>query len=112
MANMMATFAQFERRLIGQRTKDALAVKRAQGVRLGRPRVLPDDIVQRIWRSHRRGSSLRSIAQRLNDDAIPTAHGGTTWHPSTVKAVISSVRLERSLPTSTKNVVTHSKSAK
>jgi hypothetical protein len=30
-------FAQFERRLTSQRTKDALAVKKAQGVRLGRP---------------------------------------------------------------------------
>ena len=41
MANVLATFAQFERRLISQRTKDALAAKRAQGVRLGRPRQLP-----------------------------------------------------------------------
>jgi DNA invertase Pin-like site-specific DNA recombinase len=31
MANMLATFAQFERRLISQRTKEALAVKRASG---------------------------------------------------------------------------------
>ena len=39
MASVLATFAQqFERRLIGQRTKDALAVKRSQGVVLGRPR--------------------------------------------------------------------------
>ena len=30
MASVLATFAQFERRLIGQRTKDALAVKRAK----------------------------------------------------------------------------------
>ena len=37
MASVLAVFAQFERRLIGQRTRDALAVKRAQGVRLGRP---------------------------------------------------------------------------
>jgi DNA invertase Pin-like site-specific DNA recombinase len=36
MANLLATFAQFERRLIGQRTKEALAIKRASGVRLGR----------------------------------------------------------------------------
>ena len=35
IANVMATFAQFERRLIGQRTKDALAVKQQQGVVLG-----------------------------------------------------------------------------
>jgi hypothetical protein len=31
MANVLATFAQFERGLIGQRTRDALAVKKAQG---------------------------------------------------------------------------------
>jgi DNA invertase Pin-like site-specific DNA recombinase len=40
-ANMLATFAQFERRLIGQRTKEALAVKKANGVRLGRPSAVP-----------------------------------------------------------------------
>ena len=41
MANVLATFAQFERRSISQRTKDALAIKKAQGLKLGRPRVLP-----------------------------------------------------------------------
>ena len=40
MANVMASAAQWERRIIGQRTHDALAVKRASGVRLGRPAVL------------------------------------------------------------------------
>src|SRR5262249_26018227 len=34
MAHVLATFAQFERRLISQRTKEALAVKKAAGVRL------------------------------------------------------------------------------
>src|SRR5271165_5979441 len=37
MAQVLAVFAELERRLIGERTKAALAVKRAQGVRLGRP---------------------------------------------------------------------------
>ena len=50
MADMFATFAQFERRLISQRTKEALAVKKAQGVRLGRPRTLPQAAVRRIQR--------------------------------------------------------------
>src|SRR5207248_6984277 len=31
LANVLAVFAQFERRLIGQRTREALAIKRAQG---------------------------------------------------------------------------------
>jgi DNA invertase Pin-like site-specific DNA recombinase len=39
LANVMATFAQYERRLIGVRTKEALAVCKQQGVRsAGRPR--------------------------------------------------------------------------
>jgi DNA invertase Pin-like site-specific DNA recombinase len=95
MANILATFAQFERRLIAQRTKDALAVKRAQGVRLGRPRVLPMEITDRVWRMHRRGASLRRIAGRLNNEGVPTAHGGLCWYPSTVSAVLRSVRAER-----------------
>jgi hypothetical protein len=35
MAHVLATFRQFARRLISQRTKEALAVKRASGWRLG-----------------------------------------------------------------------------
>ena len=90
MANVLATFAQFERRLIGQRTKDALAVKRAQGVRLGRPPALPVSVRDRI-RSERAttGASYAAIAARLNDEAIPTAHGGAQWWPATVRAVVS-----------------------
>ena len=48
MANMLATFAQFERRLISQRTKEALAVNRAHGVRLGRLPTLSEAVVRRI----------------------------------------------------------------
>jgi DNA invertase Pin-like site-specific DNA recombinase len=95
MANMMATFAQFERRLIGQRTRDALAVKRAEGVRLGRPRTLTPEVVQRIWRMHRRGSTLRKIALRLNAEGVPTAHQGLCWYPSTISAVLRSVEADR-----------------
>jgi len=37
IAHIMASLAQWERRIIGQRTREALAVKRSLGVRLGRP---------------------------------------------------------------------------
>jgi DNA invertase Pin-like site-specific DNA recombinase len=91
IANVMATFAQFERRLIGQRTKDALAIKKQQGVRLGRPRSIGDDVVARIEAERAEGRSLRAIAAGLNADAVPTAHGGDAWHASTVKAVLDSL---------------------
>lgn len=89
MAAMLATFAQFERRLIGERTKAALAMKRAAGVRLGRPRVIPDDVVERIRTDRASGLTLRSIADRLTSEAVPTAMGGGRWYVSTVQSVLS-----------------------
>lgn len=85
MANMTATFAQLERRMIGQRIREALAVKREQGVRLGRPPKPTDPEVRRRIRELRdMGLSYRGIADRLNTDETPTAGGGR-WHPNTVK---------------------------
>ena len=87
MANVMAVFAQLERRLIGQRTKDALAVRRSQGVRLGRPRSLPEAIVERIVAERDQGGSWSLIARSLDADGVPTAQGGRRWYPATVRAV-------------------------
>jgi DNA invertase Pin-like site-specific DNA recombinase len=92
MANVMATFAQLERRLIGDRTKSALAAKRAQGVTLGRPRTMPEAVVERILAEHRAGAGWSAIARGLNADGVATAHGGAQWHPATVrKAFLSAV---------------------
>jgi DNA invertase Pin-like site-specific DNA recombinase len=88
MASVLAVFAQFERRLIGQRTKEALAQKRAEGVRLGRPPALPASVVRRIKRERGKGVTLAAIAEGLNVDGISTAHEGSRWWPSTVKAVL------------------------
>src|SRR3954447_16358234 len=88
MANMLATFAQFERRLIDQRTREALAVKRANGVRLGRPPTVPQSVVRRIVRQRARGDSLRAIADALNDDAVPAAQGGAQWYAATVRGIL------------------------
>lgn len=87
MANVLAVFAQFERRLIGQRTREALAAKRAAGVRLGRPETLPGSVRRRIVRARGRGDTYRKIAARLNADGVPTAQGGACWYPATVRGV-------------------------
>lgn len=89
VANLMAAVAQWERRAIGQRTRDALAARRAAGVRLGRPPVLERALVARIRKMRGRGRSLRQIADKLNAEGIPTAQGGRCWHASTVRAVLS-----------------------
>ncbi len=92
MANVMATFAQLERELIGQRTREALAVKRSQGVRLGRPSTVPQEVIERISRERASGKSLRAIAAGLTSDGVPTAHGGKAWHASTVKSLLKGQR--------------------
>jgi DNA invertase Pin-like site-specific DNA recombinase len=88
MANMLVTFAQFERRLIGQRTREALAAKRASGVRLGRPVSLSPAVSKRIASEREAGLSLAAIADALNEGGVPTAQGGRQWWPSTVRAVL------------------------
>ncbi|MCZ4581920.1 MULTISPECIES: recombinase family protein [Gordonia] len=88
-ASMMIVFSQLERRLISQRTKDALAQKRAQGVRLGRPSETPAEVTRRIVDAKARGLSLRAIAAELSEAGIATARGGM-WRASTVKAVLDS----------------------
>ena len=92
MANVMASVAQWERRIIGQRTKDALAVKKAEGARLGRPTTLPAHVVRRIERLRDDGLTLRAIVDRLNADCVPTAHGGREWYPTTVRKVLLAAR--------------------
>jgi DNA invertase Pin-like site-specific DNA recombinase len=84
---LLATFAQFDRRLIAQRTREALAQKRREGVILGRPRSLPSAVVRRIQRSRGAGDSFPRIAESLNADNVPTAQGGVRWYPATVRAV-------------------------
>ena len=88
MANVLASAAQWERRIIGQRTRDALAIKAAQGVRLGRPTTLDPSIVERIVNQHAAGAGWTAIARTLNAAALPTAHGGARWYASTVRAIV------------------------
>jgi DNA invertase Pin-like site-specific DNA recombinase len=88
--SMFASVARFERDRISERTREALAVKRAQGVRLGRPSTLPPEIVARIVAERDAGSSLRAIAGGLTRDGMPTAQGGQAWHASTVRKVLAS----------------------
>ena len=89
MATMAATFAQVERRRIGERTREALAVRKSQGAVLGRPRTVPDKLRRRIKREYAKGMSLSEIARALNEEGVPTAHGGKQWHPSTVKKIVA-----------------------
>jgi hypothetical protein len=56
--------------------------------RTGRPPTLAPDVVERIRDARAAGLSLRQIADQLNADGTPTAHGGLRWWPSTVRSIL------------------------
>jgi DNA invertase Pin-like site-specific DNA recombinase len=87
-ANIRASAAQFERRLIGQRTREALAQKRAQGIRLGRPPEIDPATEELIVSRRRDGFALRAIVDELNTAGVSTATSGAVWHVSTVRRVL------------------------
>lgn len=97
MGNVMASFALYERRLIGQRTRDALAAARAGGTRLGGPRLVSDVLRARIVALKDEGATLQSIADTFNGEQVPTVKGGAKWYASTVRAVLRSVEIDEAM---------------
>lgn len=91
MATVAGAFAELERAMIQQRTRDALAVKRSQGIRLGRPVELPDSVRFRVGTMRSQGMTLAAIAGVLTEGGVPTARGGE-WRASGVAKVLDSLR--------------------
>lgn len=86
IAVILAALAEFERRLIGLNTRKALAIKKAQGVRLGRPAAVPAAVREQIRRERAAGHTWRHIADSLNRRGVSTAHQGVRWYASTARA--------------------------
>ena len=106
MLHLYAAFAERERRLISERTKAALAAKKAQGAQLGNRTNLAEvgarghatmtrqadrfaSNVRPIIESVRAAgaTTLQEIADALNARGVKTARGGR-WHPMTVRAIL------------------------
>lgn len=85
-ARLMAVIAEQERDMIATRTREALAARKAAGVRLGRPSTLPREVVARINAEREKGTGWKRIADTLTAEGVPTARGGR-WHASTVRKV-------------------------
>lgn len=106
--NVLTSVAQWEREATGERTKDALAHLRAEGVRLGGEglgwrrgdstdtegrRIVEDvasevETARRIFELRNEGKSLRDIAAALTSEGHTTKRGGT-WAAETVRKVLA-----------------------
>jgi DNA invertase Pin-like site-specific DNA recombinase len=100
MLHIYAALAQKERALIAERTKAALAQKKAQGAVLGNRTNLPSAQAMGVAANRKTAgafaaqiqaagaTTFRAIAGALNDRGVRTARGGA-WHDSTVRNLLA-----------------------
>lgn len=100
---MLAVLSEFERDQVSERTRFALAHKRANGektggdvpfgYRLGDGRLVPDAGEQKaialIRELRGAGASLRTIARELEVRGCRTKTGRAHWHPQSLKQVLT-----------------------
>lgn len=99
---LLASLSEFERDQIAERTKAALAHKKAIGEKYapvpfgfrevdGRLVEVKREarIVVKILEQRAAGKTLQSIADQLNTDRVKCKRGGK-WHPSTIAYIVSS----------------------
>lgn len=106
MLTVIAGAAEMERNLIRERTRDALAAKRARRERVGQipygwrlgpgKKLVAVSAEQRALRYmislRADGVSLRSIVHLLNSDRVPAKRGGA-WTASSVRSVVTHATL-------------------
>jgi len=98
---LLAVLSEFERDLVGERTKAALAHKKAQGQKYGPVPFGFTEIegrlvevrreaqaVAEIVRMRKHGIAYGQIAVRLNTDGVTSKKGGQ-WYASTVRYVVN-----------------------
>lgn len=84
VANIMISMAQWERRIIGDRTKTALAAVKARGTQVGRKSGVDPETVRLIRILRDSGKSWKGIAEALSREGVTTGQGGQ-WHAATVR---------------------------
>ena len=84
VAKIVMSVAEWEREIIGERTREALAEATEQGARLGRPILVQDHTIALVQEMRTDGATLQVIADELTGGASPrrTVAGNGARRPS------------------------------
>jgi DNA invertase Pin-like site-specific DNA recombinase len=91
-ARTLVEVSGWERERLRERTQKGL-----QAARLNGRRAVADDpeLRERIARMRAQGMTLQAIADRLNEEGVPTVRGGAKWRPSSVQTAAGYKRRPR-----------------
>jgi DNA invertase Pin-like site-specific DNA recombinase len=88
MMNLLASVSQWEREVIGERTKDVMQHLRRTGQVYSRPCLTKGAVISRMQQLRAEGMAYRGIAAQLAADGHQTARGGQ-WDESTVRKFLA-----------------------
>lgn len=104
MIGMIMLIAEWEREVIGERTRDALAAKIARGERCGKVRfghdlagdgktLIPNEreqaAIRRMEEWRAQGRTYRDLCRLLEEMGVETKEGGRLWRPMTVRRILA-----------------------
>jgi DNA invertase Pin-like site-specific DNA recombinase len=86
-ANVLMAVAQYERQLIGQRTREGLAAVKARGIQLGHPSTVPAKTRTLIQKLRSKGYTWQAVADEMNSRSVmaPSGRAEDRWHATSVK---------------------------
>jgi DNA invertase Pin-like site-specific DNA recombinase len=87
MMNLLASVSQWEREVIGERTRDAMQHLKATGKVYSRPVFEDAATLAQIHARRGAGATLQAIAAELTAAGVPTVRGGV-WAPATVMGIL------------------------
>jgi site-specific DNA recombinase len=87
MMNLLASVSQWEREVIGERTRDAMQHLKATGQVYSRPVFDDAATLVHIHTMRAQGATLQEIAEELTLAGVPTVRGGA-WAPATIMGIL------------------------
>jgi site-specific DNA recombinase len=87
MMNLLASVSQWEREVIGERTKDAMQHLKAQGARYCHAVFEDSATLTRMQQYRANGLSYQAIAEELNAAGVPSTLGGQ-WFANAVRRIL------------------------